>query len=278
MRIFPVRIRNSAAILFTIGFFLSISAAKAGSARCALSPPEKAELANFISHLPEVPYSSEGFVYDDPYMRDFNEKYHTKSRLNFDPKTKFEDLLDPQGNVFLFRDIDGPYKKGFIGAGDKSRQHYIEGEGHAYSYSLSPDIVNAWGNPNSDDSVTLISLQNISQNLTFPSLPSHDWHQTLIRPRLERGTMLKDIVYFDEVKVPVESENVVATISQKEFKKLVDRFGAKDNHYRLADFLNTLLESQALMKPMCPATIPPAGSAPSGEETPSEVPESIDAK
>jgi hypothetical protein len=181
-------------------------------------------------------------------MKELNEKYKTHQFANFALDTKVGDLADKDGNLLLFRDIGSAYVKGFSGKGKK--REFIESEGSAYSYSLSPFIVNMWTN-SKKGSLTLISWQNFGQKLKYPTtLNAYTPQVQSLRLPLQRQTIVHDISYYDEVKVPVENENVLAVIEQEELKKLLESF--KGRKFPLRELLQILLKSPALRSPECP--------------------------
>jgi hypothetical protein len=155
--------------------------------------------------------------------------------------TEISDLLDKDGNVWLFRVISDEYQKGF----DKSRFIKRQDGGYSesgYSYSLSPHIGIDW---NPSGKLILISRQNLhSDQLTFPRNSLEDTQP--LTERTEIGNMLD----FYEVKVPVMKENVVALVEQERFNDIANSFGEKQ--FAMRSFLETVLCDPATRTPSDP--------------------------
>ena len=239
-------------ILWAI-FSLSILLAPfANASTCLLSDAERARLAVLVSGLPETPYSYQGFFYDHPHWREYNERYNTHQYLNFDPSTTAGDLLDQQGNLLLFRSIGRVYTRGFTGEGND--REYIRSEGSAYSYSLSPFIVEMWSR-NGEGNLALLSWQNMDQGLRYPHILEEYTPQAMLeRKPFSRETLLIDIAYYDEVKVPVEAENVVAIIEQAELRKILAPF--KGRRFRVRELMSEVLNFPGLRSPDCSESRP----------------------
>lgn len=204
---------------------------------CALSSAKRESIRQLAQKSSSTLYGNSAFIYPPKPGQDWSQT------LNFDLETKAGDLIDQEGKIFLFRSISGAYQEKY----DDHGKTYVRREGNAYSYSLSPNIINAWSNTASPNSYTLVSQQNLfSDELKYPA----DGGPTvLIRPLLLPSTKVSDIIYYNEVKVPVARENVLLAIRQKKFKEIVDSFGKRK--YRLRELFEKLLASPEIEEPNC---------------------------
>lgn len=232
------------AALFIL-FALAPLSAQADS--CRLGEAERAQLRALLEALPEYPYSDFGFPYWNPRNADMFRDYGHLNRANFPIDATGKNLLSPDGSLFLFRNIGGSYVKGFTGK-HSGKQQWIESEGLAYSYSLNPSIIHGWSQRERKKSLTLIAWQNIEDGLTYPSETSREMGGPF-RPPFTARTLLKDITYYDEVKVPVAKENVLAVMRQTEFAKIFAPFEHKI--FRLRSIMNLVIASPELLRPDC---------------------------
>ncbi|MGZ3712769.1 MAG: hypothetical protein ACXVBE_13480 [Bdellovibrionota bacterium] len=185
------------------------------------------------------------------------------------PETTAGDLSSKKGELILFRGIGHRYVKGTMGGPD----NYIKSEGNAYSYSLAPNIVTEWGSMNGPDLTTIIAIQNIhSDSLRYPTkkIPGNAAGSNQFgRPRLKPKTKVSDIIYFEEVKVPVEKENVLVTLPLMEFRKIVESFGSYyilKGPYDVMDLMSKVLASPLAQDPLCKADSPKAGPETESED------------
>lgn len=184
---------------------------------------EERTLLEHAASVPRVPYSYEGF--SSPPTEDRKESGYDFTPQDFPPEAKVKDLMDDQGNVLLFRYINGPYVQGFTDNGKRS----IERQGNAYSYSLSPTISITWNSYRNGTPVILIAVQNIDKDqlLTwgnerrFNKLAGREMRT--LAP-LNKNKVLHEFGFID-IKVPVSRENVIAIIEASEMIELLEQFG-----------------------------------------------------
>lgn len=153
------------------------------------------------------------------------------------PNTKVIQLADENGNLWLFRGINRPYMRGF------KNSSYIKDE-FGYSYSLNPYIVNTWSH---GFGIVLISKQNVYRdNLMFPGRINGDDsvnYATLdfsYGNKLTLETRMSQLI-LDEIKVPVDNENVVAIIDIPEFDAIARSFNYKE--FPISDLIEKVLKS-----------------------------------
>jgi hypothetical protein len=229
---------------YWVALFLGAAPSFATEAQkyCPLSETQKNKIRAVMGKATQAPYTNHGVpgLVREDWMEDALD-----IRTNFSPATTISQLTDKNGDLFLFRIINARYIKGFKDDG----KGWIQHEGNAYSYSLAPAIVGSWGSSKKDYSYTLISLQNLNNDsLRYPKRglkPS-----TVTRPLLQPTTKIGDIIYYEEVKVPVDKENVLFIIKSKEFRKIHETFGREP--YRIQELLDKLIASPAAESPVCP--------------------------
>jgi hypothetical protein len=132
--------------------------------------------------------------------------------------TRISELMTPGGDIYLFRVIDQKYVPGYVGAFGR--------EEGAISYSLNPYIAKQWDSEytRNSSSTLLIARNNLySDALAYPTLTDYIGDKS--NGRLEPGTVLKEIHYLNEVKVPIKQENVLRDMPLSEFQRLAESFG-----------------------------------------------------
>jgi hypothetical protein len=115
------------------------------------------------------------------------------------------DITDSEGNILLFRTITSEgYKKDFLN--DRSAQEFDR-----YSYSANPRISEIWSR--SFNSTLLIAIQNIKTDaLFFPNANKLLLNNPLAYSPVTADTLLNDIIFYEEIKVPRRMENVILSI------------------------------------------------------------------
>jgi hypothetical protein len=227
-----------------IASLLCASPAFAKSANCPLSQVSRQLILDEIAHLPAVDYSNTQVL-----RPGFTETNEADSRFPLD--LRITALADKEQNLVLFRGIQTEYRKDFNAVKGKN---FVTAEGKAYSYSLSPEMVAHWN----WGQVVLISIQNVhGDKLLFPK---PDENASTLRNWVAVGPESKmgEIAHYDEIKVPVQNERVVAVMDQKEFAQLVDSYGSKP--FRLGDLLKRILDAKTVHAPDC-TSMPPAPNA-----------------
>jgi hypothetical protein len=136
--------------------------------------------------------------------------------------TSVSTLLTSRGDLFLFRVIGGKYIPGFKGT------HYIDGEG-GYSYSLNPYISLMWRGNKPEGNYVLVASQRLeTDQLFYPDRDAYAFKErgdfNAFYSFLKPGTPVDDIQWLSEVKVPIEKENVIFTIPQKDFQRAAAAF------------------------------------------------------
>lgn len=189
-----------------------------------------------LASAPHSLYSYFGF--SRPASPEEQKYGREKKSFNFSPETKAGDLVTAEGNMVLFRNISQPYVKGFKDNGES----FIKREGNAYSYSLSPAIIKIWASPEDPNSYTLIAVQNIEldglQTKVMPAGPISE--ETTVRTvPLTKDLLVREIAFYDEVKVPVARERVVAIVKQSDFKKVFEKFNSQ-GPFSPVDFLKAV--------------------------------------
>ncbi|WP_374073604.1 hypothetical protein [Bdellovibrio bacteriovorus] len=135
-------------------------------------------------------------------------------RVTVPRETSVADLIDDEGNIWLFRVNVGAYKKGVYGP-------YTKKEG-GVSTSLNPDIARQWRliKEGKQTYIFLIYQNIFKDELFYPGKGG----LYVSSPKLTEQTKLNDIAVFDEVKVKTSDYNVVAQIPIEYFDEVVKSF------------------------------------------------------
>ncbi len=196
---------------------------------------DRVTLRNLVSRFPQTLYSYQGFPFLQYPRRSTNLEFR-----HFSEETQIGHLTDNHGNLILFRDISQPYCPRYV-----EGTQYVVSEGNAYSYSLSPAIIRTWVN-SEPNSYTLIAVQNIAQVFSPIWTAGSDGERLQWLP-VGRETFVRDVGNFEEVKVPVASEQVLAVMKQSEIRRIVEEFGQRP--FTLQQFFDRLLLSPSLGLP-----------------------------
>lgn len=118
---------------------------------------------------------------------------------------KIKDLVDNNGNVFLFRHIDNKYEKDKLG-------FYAKREG-GVSYSLSPSMPLMWGQ---DNGYILIAIQSIfTGGYRHPVRGVEKYRET------DLNFLISDIQFYDEIKVPFNKENIIVIVPEGIYREIL---------------------------------------------------------
>ncbi len=243
-----MRLTRAFAFSILLGAFPVVAHASNSNSRvgCKLGDLESAKVTELFSRFSKILYSNKYFP-DQGYQ-------HVR---NFQKSTTIADLADEDGDIILFRVISGRYVKGY--QGENKPGHYIQKEGNTYSYSLAPNIADEWGITVEGKPYILIAQQNVhNDQLRYPAIPPpnavlSDLPSDLLRPRLREDTKIADIISFEEVKVPVEQENVLVVMPLDAFKPILRTFGNSENRapFAVKDLLLKVLDSPLVEAPSC---------------------------
>ncbi len=154
---------------------------------------------------------------------------------------KIADLADVDGFLWLFRVINDEYQPGF----DESI--FIKGRNElGYSYSINPHIGRSWS---LKSKFILIARQNLKDDhLMFPGRTEQGRisYQIPLKPE----TQINEILQLDEVKVPVDKENVVGIIDLATFDEIANRISkTSTSEFIMSDFLNMIMNSKNIRHP-----------------------------
>ncbi len=131
-------------------------------------------------------------------------------------------ILTPEGDFYVFRKLKGPYDSGKTGK-------YSANEGH-YSYSLNPYITNFWGGNNTEAHIIIGRLRYENMNSFYYPARQSAQEDFVIKFKngvegkfcyFKENSKFEDIAYYDEIDVPYGRENVIADLSDSDFRKII---------------------------------------------------------
>lgn len=209
--------------------------------KCSISPLLKKLLIDQANALPDEAYGNH--MHSNP----------NGMESRFNDSTRISELADEEGNLILFRGIQTDYIKGFKGP-------FAKIEANSNSYSLSPEMAATWPYGN----VVVISVQNISRDkLLFPKADAKAEALRTWEP-IRNNTRVGEIAHYDEVKVPVDNERVIAQVDRDQILEALKSHQGKP--YRLRDLINKLAANEVMKYPNCDeALIPPKSSRGEGK-------------
>lgn len=173
--------------------------------------------------------SNSYFVKGKRVSNNFPDSVMLKKSTPLPGNTLVSDLIDPDGNIILFRMIDEPYDPNYR---KKLPYRLLNG----ISYSLSPAIVKTWGEQylqraRSNPDLYILVAQN---NIFRQSIKAGQWNP---RDDLEEGHTGSDLLRssktitiphtgdmgLNEARVPEKQEAVIAVIHINDWNRIMEQ-------------------------------------------------------